>query len=601
MNSACLDARELPADWPTSLRARTEAAREIRSNPLLKCALEGLMIARAADGYTGGFADRVSLDYLRRRDESVESYLATDFASKSESLLELSQSAWCATPLLTALRLTGEMGQAYAVAPHIRLVSDAIVDAVAGRGPRNVIISLPPRYGKTELGGRRSLEFFFANYPGLPGIFISHGDDSAAAVGRVVRNDVKLHESLFGFQVAEDSSAASRFNTSIEGGQLISSGVLGQVVGKGAAFMVLDDLFKNSEQAGSSAYRDEIWSLWTTSFQTRLQSGAALVVIGTRWHSADLIGRLLSGWGDSAPIKCRYLKFPALAEEEDELGRAPGDPLSLGPVQVPGYGYSLDELLERKASAGEETWQTVYQQRPVDETTAGRAYHGFDEKRHVRTQEIDPDQEIFVAIDFNVDPFSVLVAQSEDISDRRRLILMNERIMLLKVLKEFSLPDTGTAAAMEELSEWLRRYHRGRKMRLRIAGDASGNQRRTSSDLQSDWQIVKKHFASLRDGMFSVRYSVFSSNTSVRERVNKVNGLLKPAMGGTRVWIDPGCKELIHDLRAVRWARDASGNARDTLDKRDPKRTHMSDAFGYLARSVDGGGAGGGFVAECAR
>ncbi len=590
-NSFCLDARELTADQPAAIRARAEACREIRSNPLLLKCVEGLAIARAT-GWTDGFADRAAIDYIRRAggDDAVARYLATDFASKSEELLALCHnSAWCATPLTTALRLTSDLDQRYAVAPHIRSISDALADAVSGRGPRNVIISLPPRYGKTEQAGRRGLEFFLANYPWLPGIFISHGDDSAASVGRVVRNDIVLHSELFGFSVADDSSAASRFNTSV-GGALVSSGVLGQVVGKGAAFLVLDDLFKNSEQAGSATYRDTIWELWTTSFSTRRQSGSVLVVISTRWHSQDLIGRLLSGWGDAAPLAdVRYLKFPALAEERDELARAPGDPLDIGPIQVPGFGYTREELLERKAQAGAETWETVYQQNPIDESTAGRAYY-FDEKTHVRPVEIDAEQEILVGMDFNVDPFSTLVAQTEDVSDHRRLILANERIVFLKILKEFSLPDTGTASAVEELCEWLRRFHRGQKLRLRITGDASGNQRRTSSDLQSDWAIVKQHFAARRDKIFSVRYGVFPSNESVRQRVNRVNGLLKPAIGITRVYVDPECKELIHDLRAVRWARDASGNARDTLDKRDPKRTHMSDALGYLARAVEGGG-----------
>jgi hypothetical protein len=54
------------------------------------------------------------------------------------------------------------------------------------------------------------------------------------------------------------------------------------------------------------------------------------------------------------------------------------------------------------------------------------------------------------------------------------------------------------------------------------------------------------------------------------------------------VFIDPKCRELIKDLRQVRWKRDSAGNPIGTLDKSDPQRTHLTDALSYLVASEFG-------------
>ena len=357
---------------------------------------------------------------------------------------------WKTSPLTVGLTLTHDLGQQYAPAPHLRVISDAVVDAVNGRGPRNVVVSLPSRYGKSETAGRRTLEWFLANYPGFPAIYVSATEDLGGTMGRLVRNDLDLHKERFGFTLAEDSAAASRFNTSIEGGQLISTGIFGQIVGKGGALEILDDLFKNSEQGNSATYRDSVWELWLTSLQSRLQAGAALIVIGTRWHSQDFIGRLLSGWGDVAPLEARYIRFPALGEESvDELGRIQGDALPLGPVQVPGFGYTREDLEQRRASSGADVWATCYQQVPVDETNIGRAYHAFDETIHVRERAFDPSIEIRCGIDFNVDPMSISLMQvkrpfEQDHHLRHVSMLTAQDYFVVEVFDELTLPDSNT-------------------------------------------------------------------------------------------------------------------------------------------------------------
>jgi hypothetical protein len=72
-----------------------------------------------------------------------------------------------------------------------------------------------------------------------------------------------------------------------------------------------------------------------------------------------------------------------------------------------------------------------------------------------------------------------------------------------------------------------------------------------------------------------------TANPVVKDRVNTLNAALLNSAHERRVFIDPACRELIKDLRQVRWARDSRGNAMGELDKSDPQRTHTSDALSY--------------------
>ena len=67
-------------------------------------------------------------------------------------------------------------------------------------------------------------------------------------------------------------------------------------------------------------------------------------------------------------------------------------------------------------------------------------------------------------------------------------------------------------------------------------------------------------------------------------RVNSVNALLKSASNQIRTYVHPSCKELITDFMEVSWKQGAVSFELDKAS--DKKRTHVSDAFGYLVWQV---------------
>ena len=128
------------------------------------------------------------------------------------------------------------------------------------------------------------------------------------------------------------------------------------MTGKGGHLVIIDDFIKDITEALSPAHRERQWMQFLANLDTRLEPGATVIIVATRWHSDDLIGRVTQRMEDWDVIS-----LPAIALENDPLGRAVGDPLF--PER-----YDVDRLGQiRRARAGTYLWEAMYQQQPFDE------------------------------------------------------------------------------------------------------------------------------------------------------------------------------------------------------------------------------------------
>lgn len=212
---------------------------------------------------------------------------------------------------------------------------------------------MPPRHGKSELASHWFVLWYLTMHPRGRVILCSYEADFAATWGRKVRASVNEHGHRLGLAMTRDSSAANRW-TLTSGGSMVTAGVRGPITGRGADLVVCDDVIKNFEEAYSPTMRERTWQWYTSTLRTRLEPGAAVVVIMTRWHEADLVGRLLdqdSGWD--------HLRLPAICEDgNDPVGRNEGD--ALWPAR-----YDVDSLAKTKRDVGQLVWSGLYQQRPA--------------------------------------------------------------------------------------------------------------------------------------------------------------------------------------------------------------------------------------------
>lgn len=250
---------------------------------------------------------------------------------------------------------------------HHELMCAKLQDVDAGRLKR-VMIFMPPGSAKSTYSSDRAASWFMGRKPERKLIAASHTKGLAERFGRKVRNrlDTPEFRAVFpGFALAADSKSKSDWGTA-RGGEYYAVGFDGAVAGRRADILLIDDPFKSRLDADSQTIRDNVWEVYRTDLRSRLRKNGAIVIIMTRWHHDDLAGRILpENWdGRSGYVKARdgeewyVLRIPMIAEQDDPLGRAPGEVLW--------SDWFLPEVMAReKLIQGLRNWNALYQGVPT--------------------------------------------------------------------------------------------------------------------------------------------------------------------------------------------------------------------------------------------
>lgn len=238
---------------------------------------------------------------------------------------------------------------AYQPAGHHGVIAEAL-EAVARGEILRLMITMPPRHGKSELASRRFPAWYLGNNPDKQIIAASYNSDLSNDFGREVRNIVNSEEykKLFGVKLAQDSQAANRWHTD-KHGVYVAAGVGTAITGRGANILLIDDPFKDRQEADSETRRETVWNWYTSTAYTRLMPGGAVVVINTRWHDDDLSGRLLAqqeNGGDQWTV----VSLPAINASGDALW--------------PEW-YPIDRLRQIQSVLPARDWNSLYQQNPI--------------------------------------------------------------------------------------------------------------------------------------------------------------------------------------------------------------------------------------------
>lgn len=242
----------------------------------------------------------------------------------------------------------------YQEATHHRLIAEALEKVEQGEILR-LIITMPPRSGKSELCSRRLPAWAVGRNPHWHVIFATYAADFAQDFGREVRDIMRspAFRLIFPTTKLKRDSQASDFLKTEANGQLVFVGVGGPVTGRGADLFIIDDPFKSRQEAESQATRRHIWSWFTSTAFTRLMPGGRIVIIMTRWHEDDLVGRIFDPeFVDPAEAETwTMLELPALKD-----GKA------LWPER-----YPVKVLESIRRTIGPRDWSALYQQRPTPE------------------------------------------------------------------------------------------------------------------------------------------------------------------------------------------------------------------------------------------
>ena len=197
----------------------------------------------------------------------------------------------------------------YQIARHNKLLGDYLeeveryIDTGGREGIGRLMVFMPPRHGKSELVSIRFPAWFLGKHPDKRVILCSCTGDLAASFSRKVRNVVldTPFQAVFGVtssveepvRIAEDSRAATAWDLEGQAGGMVAAGVGGAIVGRGAHLAVIDDPFRNRNDAESKPVRDRTDEWYRSDLYSRLEEGGAIVLMHQRWHEDDLAGRLL--------------------------------------------------------------------------------------------------------------------------------------------------------------------------------------------------------------------------------------------------------------------------------------------------------------------
>jgi predicted phage terminase large subunit-like protein len=246
---------------------------------------------------------------------------------------------------------------------HLRRIVE-VFEASRHREMR-VTIAMPPRHGKTVTIGA-GLAWRTLYDPACLNFYAGFADDLAKHTSRNIRRMVRAA----GVPLSAEAQGVNDWRTIHEGG-LKATSVGGGITGRGCngGVIVLDDTIKGREVANSKLQRDKIFDWAKADVLSRIEPGASVIVMNTRWHEDDIIGRLMAdGMGED----WTHISIPAVG---DELGNPVDERIDPEAARAlwPEGGYDLRRLSTIRAR-GEYDWWSLYQQCP--RPPSGRMFAG---------------------------------------------------------------------------------------------------------------------------------------------------------------------------------------------------------------------------------
>lgn len=243
------------------------------------------------------------------------------------------------------------------------------LEQVKNKEKARIILTLPPRHGKTQLASIYFPAWALGKFPDLKFIFATYGAELAEKKGLDTRDVINSdgYQAIFpGINLRPDVKAKAKWMTN-KGGSYTAVGMGGGITGVGGDIILIDDLIKSREEAESDSISESAWEYYRSTLYSRLEGYGAVVVIMQRWNQKDLVARLLEDEkrrkeAGEVTENWEVINFPAIAEEdeyvEEKLVRKEGEPLwpSKFPLKV------LDNIQQTQ---GIYNFNSQYQQDPI--------------------------------------------------------------------------------------------------------------------------------------------------------------------------------------------------------------------------------------------
>jgi len=247
----------------------------------------------------------------------------------------------------------------YKRAKHTEILCSKLQDVADGKIKR-LIITMPPRHSKSTTVSRYFPAWYLGNHPDDNIMIISYGATLAEDFSLVARETLReFGEEIFGVELSKYKKGVKKWNISHQSGSCMAAGVGGPITGRGAQIAILDDPISNWDEAQSVTMRNGAWDWYQSVLRSRLTPTGAIIIVQTRWHTDDLVGRLEKE-AENGGTKWEIITMQAISDgkTDDILGREEGE--ALWPEE-----FNLQVLEETKRDLGIIKWSCLYQQNPA--------------------------------------------------------------------------------------------------------------------------------------------------------------------------------------------------------------------------------------------
>lgn len=260
----------------------------------------------------------------------------------------------------------------FVITPALKLIGEKIEVSLTHRR-RNLLINVSPQEGKSTLAAQYTPLRALQLNPNCRIILATYAESLAHDHSRTMREIIARHGSnvvdamtgvevddKLGFQLSATSNKVDAWRVANGRGGLIAAGLHGSITGRAADLLIIDDPYKDMQEADSPSQRAKVNDWMRSVARTRLSPQASIILIQTRWHPEDLAGEILEAEKKLAPRyrTWHHVNIPAIAEEGlyDSLGREPGTPM------ISARGERDWEATRR--DVGERVWYALYQGSP---------------------------------------------------------------------------------------------------------------------------------------------------------------------------------------------------------------------------------------------
>lgn len=241
---------------------------------------------------------------------------------------------------------------------------------------KKLIVTVPPQHGKSQGSTILLPAYLLGINPDSKIVTASYSTTFARRFSRAVQRIINepLYSEIFPETTLKSGNSdtvktAEFFEISKRLGYMMSTGRGGQLTGNTVDFIILDDLYKDALEGNSPTIRDAVWEWYVSAVKSRLHNNSQELIVFTRWHEDDLIGRIekaeevrtLTSFDDiSTDYKGWYkLNFEAIKEN----GPTELDQRKYGAPLWP-EKHSLD-LLKEKRNLDNHSFNSLYQGNPI--------------------------------------------------------------------------------------------------------------------------------------------------------------------------------------------------------------------------------------------